>query len=712
LARNLWWTWQPEVISLFRDFDPELWRRVNHNPVAFLAEIPPDKIAERASELAAESRISYAFHRLSDYLQRSATLGDLYGGPLRATPIAYFSAEFGLHESIPIYSGGLGILAGDHMKSASDLGLPLVGVGLLYAQGYFNQRLDAQGWQQESYQETEIDYLPVKPEKDNGDSHLRVAVETRSGPIQIAIWSAEVGRARLILLDSDVPENRPEDRQLTGRLYGGDSGTRIRQELILGVGGVRALAKLGIRPGVLHMNEGHSAFAVLEMARREMASDQIPFADAMQRVRSRSVFTTHTPVAAGHDRFDQGLIEDALGPLRDQLGLGLAELMGLGRVHPGDGNEPFCMSVLGLNAAWRSNAVSALHGEVTRRMWHDLWPNRAVHEVPIGHLTNGVHVASWIAPAMKELFDSYLGPDWHRRQCLPATWQPVTAINDGELWEAHQIIKTRLISYVQRSVRSQMSRRGEDPDAAGHQVRRLDPNILTVGFARRFATYKRGDLLLADIDRLRALITNADRPLQIVYAGKAHPKDEPGKKLIQSIFRLTTEEGLKGRLVFLEDYDINVTRHLIQGVDVWLNTPRRPLEACGTSGMKALFNGVLNLSVLDGWWAEAYDGNNGFAIGRGGEHSDPAVQDGRDAAALYEVLENDVIPLYYDREDHGVSQGWMRRVKCALLGLAWRFNAERMLLEYARECYLPVVGLSPITFNQACVNLATEYSRH
>lgn len=693
LARNLWWTWQPSVIALFRDVDPHLWREVNHNPVAFLAKIPPDRLEERALELASEARISYAFHRLHEYLGGRASWGHTYAGTLHAKPVAYFSAEFGLHESIPIYSGGLGILAGDHIKTASDLGIPLVGVGMLYAQGYFNQRLDASGWQQESYFETDIEHMPIEQVADREGKPVRVHVQTRSGPIAIRLWRAQVGRCALILLDSDVEENNDYDRQLIGRLYGGDANVRIRQELILGVGGVRALAALGIRPAVLHLNEGHSTFAVLEMARQEMEKDGVDFGEALRRVRTRTVFTTHTPVEAGHDRFDPELVEYVLGPLREQLRLSQPDFMAQGRVNVQDQGAPFCMTVLGLKAAWKSNAVAALHGQVTRHMWRPLWPNRPEHEVPIAHVTNGVHVASWIASPMRQLYDAYLGANWEQRICLPETWAAIDSIDDEELWEAHQIVQARLLTYVQRKVCAQESAREGTSQACDLTKERMDPSILTIGFARRFATYKRGDMILSDEARLERLL-DSERPIQIIYAGKAHPHDDPGKHLIQRIFRMTRDDRFLGRIVFLEDYDINVARHLVQGVDVWLNVPRRPHEASGTSGMKAVFNGVLNLSILDGWWAEAYNGSNGFAIGDGGEHVNTGEQDRRDAEALYEVLEREIIPLYYDRDDRGIPRGWVRRVKRALQGLAWRFNAHRMVREYARDCYLPAVGAS------------------
>jgi starch phosphorylase len=692
LSRNLWWCWHTNAIALFRDLDPALWRKVNHNPVAFLSQFPADRLQQRATEEALEARINFTFHRLNEYLRRKYTWGSAISGPLRANPVAYFSAEFGLHESMPIYSGGLGILAGDHLKAASDLDIPLVGVGLLYAQGYFNQWLDSEGWQKESYFETEIDDLPIERAMDSDGNPLSIHVETRSGKIAAAIWRARAGKSLMLLLDTDVKENSEADRALTNRLYGGDEGMRIRQELILGVGGVRALAAQGIKPAVLHLNEGHSAFAILETIRQEMSEDGIGFPEALNRVKARTVFTTHTPVEAGHDRFSGTLIEDTLGPLRDELGISDNELMAFGWVNSHDENETFCMTVLGLKASWKSNAVAALHGGVTRRMWRGLWPDRSEFEVPIGHITNGVHVSSWLAPPMRQIFDTYLGSGWEQKISRHETWIPINRIDDGELWEAHQVLTARLVSFVQRQVCAHEARRRGSMEACDLTLQRLDPDVLTVGFARRFATYKRGDLILRDDQRLERLILNADRPIQIIFAGKAHPMDEPGKHLIQRIFRMSRDPRFLGRVVFVEDYDINVARHLIQGVDLWLNTPRRPREACGTSGMKAVFNGVLNLSILDGWWAEAYDGSNGFAVGGGGQHADESEQDRRDAEDLFRVLENEVIPLYYERDARGIPRGWVARMKDAIQTLAWRFNANRMVMDYARQCYLPSVG--------------------
>ena len=688
LAMNLWWTWHPEVISLFIDVDPHLWRKVGHNPIAFLNQIAPEQIEERASELVLHSRINYAFRRLNEYIAKDRTWGVMHCGNLNNRPVVYFSAEFGLHESLPIYSGGLGILAGDHLKSASDMGIPLIGIGLFYRQSYFSQRLDKAGWQEEDYINLDINNLPLQAVSDMGGQPLIVRIDSRSSFFHARVWRVQVGRVHLLLLDSDVEGNSAEDRELTSRLYGGDSRLRIRQELLLGIGGARVLQALSVFPGVLHLNEGHSAFAILEEIRRIMQYDQIPFHRAHRRVSLYTVFTTHTPVAAGHDRFSPDLVEEHLGTFREEMGLSHDDLMALGRVDPQDRSEPFCMTVLALKSSRRANGVSAIHGAVSRRMWKCLWPGREEAEIPIGHITNGVHVLSWLAPQMHQLFETRLGPNWPMRMGYPDMWEKVAEIDDAELWETHQSLKMRLIRFIRRRLHLQSERLGHRETV--EQIDQiLDPDVLTIGCARRFATYKRGDLILSQPERLAKLIEDTRRPIQIVFAGKAHPRDDEGKRLLQRIAQYSYNQAYRKKIVFVENYDYNVSRHLIQGVDVWLNTPRRPLEACGTSGQKVLLNGGLNLSVLDGWWNEAYDGKNGFAIGHGGMHDDPAVQYQRDAEYLYETLEKQMIPLYYDRNAAGIPLNWIKRMKHAIQSLGWRFNADRMVKDYVERSYLP-----------------------
>ncbi len=692
LARNLWWTWQPNVVALFRELDPALWRRVDHNPIEFLTRLPAEQLERRAAEMALDSRIDYAFRRLSEYLKDRQSWGSVRASTLGARPVAYFSAEFGLHESLPIYSGGLGVLAGDHLKSASDLGIPLIGVGLLYAEGYFRQSLDANGWQQESYLNADLNLLPIETVLGPDKKPLLVQVHTTTNTLHARVWRVGVGRTNLLLLDSNVPENTESDRTLTARLYGGDARVRIRQELLLGVGGVRALHALGIHPAVLHLNEGHSAFAILEMIRSVMEQSNLPFGEVVREIAGMTVFTTHTPVAAGHDRFPASLVEEHLGKIREALRLSFDDFMGLGRVYPGDGGEQFCLTVLALKLSRHANGVSALHGAVSRRMWHPLYPNTAEENVPIGHITNGVHVQSWISPQMHLLFDRNLGTDWPKRQRLPETWEGIEAVEDAELWETQQVLKARLINFIRNRL-VQQARRRDEPDAAIERaMHALDLGALTIGFARRFATYKRAGLILQDLERLTELVTATDRPIQIIFGGKAHPEDRMGKELIQGLVRWSRKEPFASRIVFVEDYDMNVARQLVQGVDVWLNNPRRPQEASGTSGEKAVFNGTLNFSILDGWWAEAYDGRNGFAIGQGQVHANASVQDERDHKALLEALTERVVPLYYQRDATGLPREWIARQKNAFRTLAWRFNADRMVMDYVQHSYLPAAG--------------------
>jgi starch phosphorylase len=692
LARNLWWSWDADTGSLFRDLGPARWRQLNHNPMALLGEMPLAEIERRAQELVLHGRINYAYRRLREYLEADRTWGARYAGVLRPRPVAYFSAEFGLHESIPIYSGGLGVLAGDHIKSASDLGIPLVGVGLFYRQGYFRQYLDANGWQQEAYLPMEVGQLPLEPAIGAKGEPVNVLVEMRDGAIHARVWRLKVGRCDLLLLDSDVDANPPELRELSSRLYGGDRRLRLRQEMLLGIGGFRALTAMGITPGVLHLNEGHSGFAVLEAIRDRMQEEGIGFDEAMPRVAPEVVFTTHTPVPAGHDRFNVDLIEEHLGPLREQLGIDLDRLMGLGREDPDNKSEDFCMTVIGLKLSRHANAVSALHGDVSRAMWRGMYRRRIERTLPIGHITNGVHVPSWLAPQMFRLYDRHLGTAWHERSGEAKLWEAIENVNDGELWETHLGLKSQLLEFVRRRAVEAAERRGEPEEVREELASVLSPDALTIGFARRFATYKRANLILSDIEKLAAMVNDPKRPVQFVFAGKAHPHDEPGKKVLQQIAQLMRDRQFGDRFVFVEDYDINVGRYFVQGVDVWLNNPRRPFEASGTSGQKVVLNGGLNLSILDGWWAEAYDGLNGFAIGKGRTHSDPEIHDARDSADLYRVLRDEVIPLYYDRDVDGLPRGWIKRMKRTIRTLGWRFNADRMVMDYVLKCYVPSAG--------------------
>lgn len=678
LAHNLWWTWQPDAIELFRELDPVGWRETNHNPVALLKRLGPGDVAARIERLSLDSRIRFQYRRLEEYLTDERTWCTTQAGVIRVTPIAYFSAEFGLHESLPLYSGGLGVLAGDYLKSASDLGVPVVAVGLFYAQGYFRQQLNADGWQQEEYGTTDLEALPMVGAAAADGSALAIQVRCGAQTLHAGVWVAHVGRVRLVLLDSDVPPNPPDLRALTGRLYGGDERTRIRQEILLGIGGLRALRALDIRPQLLHLNEGHSAFAILERARERVEEDGLSFEEALRETAIQTVFTTHTPVEAGHDRFRPELIEAELGWLRASLRIDSTRFLAAGRIDAGDAREPHTMTVLGLKGSRQHNGVSSLHGHVARKMWNRVWPAHLEEDVPIGHVTNGVHLPSWLAPSLRRLYDRHLGPEWVAHHGEPDTWRGLDHADDGELWEIHNALRRQLIEFIRRRT--------------GSADGTLDPHALTIGFARRFATYKRATLVLSDLDRLIRLTTDPDRPVQIVFAGKAHPRDEGGKALIRDIVQRSRDRRLHARIVFVEDYDINVARHLVQGVDVWLNTPQRPLEASGTSGQKVALNGGLNLSVLDGWWAEAYDGENGFAIGSWAVHADPAVQWARDASSLYDTLEREVVPIFFDRDSHDLPRRWVARMKRSISSLAWRFSAHRMVVDYVTGCYLPAAG--------------------
>lgn len=677
LALNLWWTWHPEIAALFRSLDPARWEASNHNPVDVLHHLTPGQVFERVDALGLGRQIDFWYHRLQDHLADDVTWCQANGGALGAASIAYFSAEFGIHEALPLYSGGLGTLAGDHVKTASDLGLPLVGVGLFYARGYFHQHVDEYAWQREDYGRTDLARLPLVRAAAHDGSALTISVPCGATDLHAAVWLAHVGRVRLLLLDSDVPQNSPQLRELTAVLYGGDEVVRIRQEILLGIGGLRALRAIGFAPTLLHLNEGHSAFAILERMRERVQEDGVSFAEAARTTAIQTVFTTHTPVEAGHDRFHPALIEDHLGWLPSALGTDLAGMLALGRLRADDANEPFTMTILGLRNSRQRNGVSHLHGHVSRRMWRALWPSRTEEDVPITHITNGVHVGTWLAASLRQIFELRLGAAWAADGFGPDAWSAIAQVPDDELWEAHGALRHDLVRFARQRT--------------GHPEI-LDPECLTIGFARRFATYKRATLILADLERLAQWTSQENRPVQLIFAGKAHPRDDAGKTILQHVVRLTRDPKFARRCVFLEDYDMNVARRMVQGVDVWLNTPLRPLEASGTSGQKAATNGVLNLSILDGWWAEAYDGFNGFAVGSDRPHVDPAIQAGRDAASLYQVLEHEVIPLFYERDGANIPRRWLQRMKHSLATLGWRFSASRMVEDYVTTMYLPAVG--------------------
>ncbi len=680
LAYNLLWSWEPIIRSLFRRLDPMLWRDCGYNAVLMLGRVPQATI-ERA---AADPR----------YLALYRMACEAYDARVRKSPppadgklIAYFSAEYGLTECLPVYSGGLGILSGDHLKSCSDQDYPLIGLGLLYQQGYFRQFLNPDGWQQERYPTNDFFTLPIQPVKTADEQDLKVTVKLPTGLVHIQVWKLEVGRISLYLLDTNIPENvLPQDRDITDSLYGGDIDTRIRQEIVLGIGGMRALRAMGLKPTVYHMNEGHSAFLALEQIRNYVREQGLRFEEAQEAARTSNVFTTHTPVPAGIDLFDPGLMYHYFSEYCSEVGIDFQQLMGLGRRNPYNRDERFSMAVLALNTSSFRNAVSRLHRQISQEMFHDLWPQLPLWEVPITSITNGVHLPSWLNGELSALYDQYLQPDWRERFNEPSIWDQVREIPDEELLEVHRRRKRRLVNFV----RSHQSASAMRRQSSATEVRRasevLDPNAFTIGFARRFATYKRATLLFRDVERLKRILLNKDMPVQLVIAGKAHPKDQPGKGYIREVIQFSRDPDIWKHVVFVEDYDMKVAREMVQGVDLWLNNPRRGEEACGTSGMKAAMNGVLNLSILDGWFDEAYERSGGWAIGDREPYSED--QDGLHASAIYYLLENEIVPMFYERREQ-VPREWMRRMKQSLMYISPTFDCRRMVREYMSELYEP-----------------------
>ena len=689
LAHNMWWSWTPEAQALFRDLNPELWERITHNPVKFLVEIDQARLDEAQADPSYLQKYDRVMAAFDAYMNPTETWYSRTFPQHAGDVIAYFSAEFGLHEALPIYSGGLGILSGDHCKSASDLGLPFVGVGLLYNQGYFKQLINAEGWQEASYKKLNFAELPLKPTQDASGQDLVISVELPGRTVFAKIWKVQVGRIPLYLLDTDIPQNTPEDRRFSAQLYGGDQDMRITQEILLGIGGVRALRLLGYAPSVWHMNEGHSAFLNLERSRELVQTKGLTFFEALEATAANSIFTTHTPVPAGNDAFTFDMMERYFHRFWGALGLNREEFMALGRHDQPSGLPLFSLTVLALRLSRQANGVSKLHGEVSRGIWHDLWPGLPKREVPITSITNGIHTETWLAPELAALFNAYLGPQWHERVEQAETWQKLETVPNAELWNVHRQLKHQMVDFIRERVKAQRLRHGEPYIQVAETDDLLDPEALTLGFARRFATYKRATLIFRDAARLQRALHAEGRPVQIVFAGKAHPADEPGKRFIQQIHQLAKQEGFDGKVVMIEDYDMNVARHLVAGVDVWLNNPRRPLEASGTSGQKAALNGILNFSILDGWWVEGYNGVNGWSIGEEREYKSYDEQDTADALSFYTTLEQEVVPLYYDRDADGVPHGWVARMKNAMETLAPAFSMQRMVQDYSRDLYVP-----------------------
>lgn len=693
LAFNLYWSWHADARELFRVLDYPLWRRTEHNPVKMLRLIAPADLAARAQDPAYVRRYEKVMMDFDQEMTNGHSWYHKNYPELVGKTIAYFSFEFGLHSSLPIYSGGLGILAGDHAKEASDLGLPFVGVGFLYPQGYFQQRIPSHGWQEAIYQPLVLQDAPLHRVVDKGGKELRVNVEMSGRVVHARVWRVDVGRVPLYLMDTDVEENDPWDRELSARLYSGDNEMRIRQEMLLGLGGVRLLRTLGYEPSVWHMNEGHSAFLILEAIRQRVANGET-FAEASAIVRGQSVFTTHTPVPAGHDAFAYHLIESHFQGYWNKLGIGRDEFLSLG-MHQESWGATFNMTVLALRLAGQSNGVSKLHGEVSREMWNPMWANLPVDEVPITSITNGIHVPTWTAGEMRRLYNRYLGSDWESYHDDPLLWQRLNDLSDDELWQTHMVLKSKLMSFLRSQARRAWVDGGSDPTQVLVGGTLLDPEALTIGFARRFATYKRATLLFRDLDRLKELILDIHRPVQFIFAGKAHPADEPGKLLIQQVYNFAQSNQLGGRVAFVEDYDMHTARYFKQGVDVWMNTPRRPREASGTSGMKASLNGIPNLSILDGWWAEGYNGANGWAVAAH-EQGSPEEQDAHDAERVYELLEQEIVPLYYTRDRDGIPRGWAQVMREAIQSNAWRFSTRRMVKGYTTELYLRAMLGEPV----------------
>lgn len=688
LAMNFRWTWHPETQALFQETEPQLWEQVEHNPIQLIRNLSPERTERLAKDPLYLSKLKHCVESLDEYLAATTWFDTKHPGVRNEALFAYFCAEFGLNESFPIYSGGLGLLAGDHLKAASDLGIPLVGVGLLYSKGYFRQFLTDDGWQQEQYPSYDFYSYPIQLVRDANDQPLRVTVEFPDRIVTVQVWKAIVGRIQLYLLDSNILANAPTDQGITDTLYGGDEHVRIRQEMVLGIGGMKALRAMGIKPTVCHMNEGHAAFLSIERIGQIMEEHGCDFRVARQITVSGNVFTTHTPVPAGFDVFRPELLKQYMATNVEDIGLDFTDFLELGRIDPENSQEPFNMAVLAMENANYVNGVSRLHAAVSRDMFSARWPDIPTDEVPVEGVTNGVHTMSWLGPRMASLLDRHLGVTWRDDPSSPEVWHAAAEIPDEDLWELREDSRADLVRYCRRKLMRQMNRRNAPKAQINEAGGVLDPRVLTVGFARRFATYKRGFLLFSDRERLKRILQSADRPIQFIFAGKSHPKDDGGKHIIQDIFRFIRDEGCRHRLVFLEDYDIEIGRHMVQGVDVWLNNPRRPMEASGTSGMKVVPNGGLNCSILDGWWAEAYQPGNGWAIGDDRQDPDQSRQDWYDAQSLYQLLEQEITQSFYSRNESGIPTGWLALMRQSMRDLAPRFSTARMVREYNQRFYM------------------------
>jgi len=709
VAENLWWSWNTEFLKIFKEIDIDLWERCGKNPIKFLKQVEQEKLEKAATNQEILKLYKTNVENFENYMKSKNTWFNKQYPENKDNIISYFSAEYGLDETIPIYSGGLGILSGDHLKSASDLGIPLVAIGLLYKNGYFNQIIDKNGNQLTEYKNIELDNLPIKPVKDENGEDLIINIKMLKEKLYIKVWKICVGRVNLYLLDTDIKENKEEYRGITLRLYGGDQEMRIRQEMVLGIGGVKLLEELKINPTVYHMNEGHSSFLVLQAIRNTIKEKQISFNIAKDIVTAKTVFTTHTPVPAGNDIFPTILVEKYFDGYWKDLGITKEEFLELGMKPKETNKTTFNMGILALKIAGKKNGVSKLHGEVSRELFSEVWPEIAPQESPITHITNGIHTCSWLAPNLKELYNQYLEPYWQDRIHLNETWKKIDRIPDEELWKEHQARKVKLLKLVRDNVTTRLKKNGTHYERIKEVVSKLNPEALTIGFARRFATYKRATLIFKDLERLTQILNDANRPVQIIFAGKAHPADKEGQDLIKYIHEVSMMPQFKGKILLLENYNINVARHLISGVDVWLNNPRRPMEASGTSGEKASVNGVVNFSILDGWWAEGYNTKNGWAIGTNAEYFSYEEQDLADSESIYRILEDKIIPAYYKKDENGISAEWIRYMKNSIMSTGGEYSTARMLVDYTDKLYIPLCNLTNKYYSN--LETVTEYNQ-
>ena len=693
IANNLWWTWNVEFLRLFKTIDIDLWESVEKNPVKFLRLVSQEKLEEASKNtefLKEYDRLSSDFE---NYMNSKNTWFSKQYSNNKDDLIAYFSAEYGLDQILSIYSGGLGILSGDHLKSASDLGIPLVAVGLLYKNGYFHQKINGYGDQETEYKNIDISSLPIKPVKTEDGKDLIIFVKFPKRRLYLKVWEINVGRVNLYLMDSDISENNEEYRNVTTTLYGGDQEMRISQEIVLGMAGISLLRRLGLNPTVYHMNEGHSSFLIIELIKNVMKEKQISFEMARDIVSSQTVFTTHTPVPAGNDIFPVDLVEKFFKGYWDRLGITREEFLEMGMAPNANLNSGFNMGILALKVAGKKNGVSKLHGAVSRELFNNVWPEIAADESPITHVTNGIHTCSWLAPNLKNLYNEYLMPYWQDSIFRDTTWKMIHDIPDEKLWKAHMERKQKLIEVVKENITTRLKRSGYHYDEINQITSKLDPNALTIGFARRFATYKRATLIFRDLERITQIVNNSEKPVQIIFAGKAHPRDKEGQDLIKYIHEISMKPQFKGKIILLENYNMELSRYLISGVDVWLNTPRRPMEASGTSGQKASVNGVVNFSILDGWWAEGYNQKNGWAIGTNAEYDNYDEQDNYDSESIYHTLENKIVPLYYDKDENGISKSWLEYMKNSISSTGGKYSTARMLVDYCNNLYMPLADL-------------------